>query len=170
MTFNELSKKRYSCKKYEEKKVPSSVLNSILEAGRAAPTAKNLQEYHIYVIQSEEKLSLLDSVTPCRYNAPLVLLLTYDKNNVFTYPGGKRNSGIEDVSIVATHLMLASCDLGVDSCYLNNFDPEKVHEVFNLPENEEVVMMLDLGYAAEDAGPLKNHSLRKNLEETVTVL
>ena len=36
-----------------------------------------------------------------------------------------------------------------------------------LPENEEVLMILDLGYAAEGVGPLPNHASRKPLEETV---
>lgn len=39
-----------------------------------------------------------------------------------------------------------------------------------LPENEEVLMILDLGYAAEGAGPLANHGSRKPLSETVAYL
>ncbi|MBR1708519.1 MAG: nitroreductase family protein, partial [Clostridia bacterium] len=86
------------------------------------------------------------------------------------YPGGKRDSGIEDATIVATHLTLAATNAGVDNCWLNFFDPERVAEAMGLPENEEVLMLLDLGYAAEGAGPLPNHSSRKPLEETVTYL
>ena len=37
-------------------------------------------------------------------------------------------------------------------------------------ENEEILMLLDLGYAAEGAGPLPNHETRKSLSETVTYL
>lgn len=81
-----------------------------MEAGRVAPTAKNLQEQHIYVVQSENGLAAIDKVTPCRYGAPVVLVVAYNKNNVFTYPGEKRDSGIEDASIVATHMLL---DLGI---------------------------------------------------------
>lgn len=44
---------------------------------------------------------------PCRYGAPIVLVVVYDKNSVFVFPGGKANSGEEDASIVATHMMLA---------------------------------------------------------------
>ena len=39
-----------------------------------------------------------------------------------------------------------------------------------LPENEEVLMILDLGYAAEGAGPLANHGSRKPLSATVAYL
>lgn len=170
MEFKDVIRNRYSCKKYSDKQVEPEKLTAILEAGRLAPTAKNLQEQHIYVIQSAEKLAVVDQITPCRYGAPTVLAVAFNKNNVFTYPGDKRDSGVEDTSIVATHLILADADEGVDSCWLNYFDPDKAAELLGLPENEEVLMLLDLGYAADGAGPLPNHESRKPLSETVTYL
>ncbi len=130
----------------------------------------HLQEQHVYVLQSTDALAKIDAVTPCRYGAPAVLVVTFDGNNVFTYPGGKRDSGVEDASIVATHMILAAADEGVDSCWINFFDPEKLAAELGLPENEEILMALDLGYAAEGAGPLGNHNSRKPLKETVTYM
>ena len=170
MEFKEVVKNRYSCKKYSARKLEAAKLEAILEAGRLAPTAKNLQEQHVYVVQSEEMLTKIDGVTPCRYGAPTVLVVAFDKNNVFTYPGGKRDSGVEDATIVATHMILAAADEGVDSCWINFFDPDKMAEAIGLPENEEILMLLDLGYAAEGAGPLPNHSSRKPLAETISYL
>lgn len=170
MEFSQLIKDRYSCKKYSEKQLSKEQLSAILSAGRFAPTAKNLQEQHIYVLQSPELLAKVDELTPCRYGAPTVLLVAFNRNNVFVYPGEKRDSGVEDASIVATHLMLAAANEGVDSCWLNFFDPELVREKFGLPEEEEVLMLLDLGFAAEGAGPLPTHGRRKELSETVTYL
>lgn len=170
MNFTELAGKRYSCKKYDGRPVEREKLQQLLEAARLAPTAKNLQEQRIYVIESEEGLRKIDALTPCRYGASTVLLLAFDRDNVFHYPGGKRDSGIEDASIVATHLLLAAADAGLNSCWVNFFDPEKAAELFGLPENEEVLMLLDLGYAAEESGPLPNHGSRKPLSETVRYL
>lgn len=167
MGFEEVIKNRYSCKKYSDKKVEKEKLDKILEAGRLAPTAKNLQEYHIYVIQSEKNLKKVDEVTPCRYGASTVLLVTYDKTNVFTYPGGSRDSGIEDATIVATHMMLAAKNQGVESCWINFLDPDITHKKFRLPAKEEVLMMLDLGYPAEDSEINPLHDKRKDLSETV---
>ena len=107
------------------------------------------------MVQSAQGLAKIDAVTPCRYGAPTVLIVAFDKNNVFVYPGGKRDSGVEDAAIVATHMMLAAKAAGVESCWLNFFDPEAVAKEFALPENEEVLMLLDLGYAAEGAKPLQ---------------
>ncbi len=170
MEFKDVVKNRYSCKKFSERKVDRARLNDILEAGRLAPTAKNLQEQHIYVVEAEENLAKIDKATPCRYGASTVLVVAFDKNNVFTYPGGKRDSGIEDASIVATHLILAAANEGVDSCWINFFDPDALAKDLGLPENEEILMLLDLGYAAEGAGPLDGHNNRKDLSETVTFM
>ena len=170
MDFKEVVKNRYSCKKYSDRQVEAEKLGGILAAGRLAPTAKNLQEQYVYVVQSPEGLAKIDAVTPCRYGAPTVLVVAFDKNNVFTYPGGKRDSGVEDATIVATHMILAAADEGVDSCWVNYFDPEKLEAALGLPENEEILMVMDLGYAAEGAGPLANHNSRKALSETVSYL
>ena len=159
MEFTKVVAERYSCKNFSTRKVEAEKLTELLEAGRLAPTAKNSQEQRIYVLQSEESLAKLDKVTPCRYGAPTCLVVAFDKNSVFTYPGGKRDSGVE-----------AAANAGVDSCWLNFFDPDELAKELGLPENEEVLMILDLGYAAEGAGPLANHGSRKPLSETVAYL
>lgn len=168
MEFTDVIKNRYSCKKFDSsKEVSAEKINAILEAGRVAPTAKNLQEQRIYVIQSKEILAKIDEATPCRYGAPVVICVAFNKNNVFSYPGDKRNSGIEDVTIVATQMILAAYNEGIDSCWLNFFDPEILAQKLGLPKDEEILMLMDIGYAAEGTGPLPNHSSRKPLTETV---
>ena len=62
MDFIELAKSRYSCKSFDSRQISKEQLDSILEAGRLAPTAKNLQEQHVYVVQSAEGLA---PVPPC---------------------------------------------------------------------------------------------------------
>ncbi len=54
MEFIELARSRYSCKSFDSRQISKEQLDSILEAGRLAPTAKNLQEQHVYVVQSAE--------------------------------------------------------------------------------------------------------------------
>ena len=168
MEFTQVIESRYSCKNFSARQLTPAQLDAILAAGRAAPTAKNLQEQRIYVIQSAQGLAKIDTATPCRYGAPTCLVVAFDRSNVFTYPGGKRDSGVEDASIVATHL--AAANAGVDSCWLNFFDPDKLAQALGLPENEEILMILDLGFAAEGVTPLPNHSARKPLTETVRYL
>lgn len=170
MEFERVITERSSVKKYDpSREVEKEKLLRILEAGRVAPTAKNLQEQHIYVAQGEA-LKKIDEVTRCRYGAPVVLIVCFDKNNVYTYPEGVAQSGVEDATIVATHMMLAAQNEGLGSCWLNCVYLDRVKELFNIPSNEEVVMLLDIGYPHPEALMNPNHGKRKPLEETVTWL
>ena len=167
MEFKDVIKRRYSCRKFSDRQLEDEKIMAILEAGRLAPTARNLQEQRIYVIRSAQMLARIDELTPCRYGAPVVIAVAHDKNNVFTYPGGKKDSGAEDATIVATQMILAAADEGVDSCWLNHFDPDLMAEALELPGNEDLLMLMDLGYAAEGTGPSAGHDNRKPLTETV---
>lgn len=169
MDFSDVIKNRYSCKSFSDKEVEKDKLMKVLKAGRLAPTAKNLQPQRIYVIKNE-KLKLIDKATPCRYNAPLCLVVAFNKENVFTYPDGKRNSGVEDATIVATHMLLEATNQGLDSCWINFFNPDVLKEILKLNDNEEILMILDLGYKNDDVKPLDNHYKRKKLEETVVFM
>lgn len=169
-SFMDIVRDRYSCRNFDSEQVKKEHLDVILEAGRLAPTAKNLQEQHVYVCQSAEVLEKIDSLTTCRYGAPTCLVVTWDATNVFTYPGGKYNSGAEDATIVATHMMLAAKSVGVESCWVNNFDPDAMRASLNLSKNEVVLMIMPIGYAGEHAAPNQNHFNRKPIEETVTYM
>ena len=167
MEFKQIVRDRYSCRKFDAgKTVEEEKLCAVLEAGRLAPTAKNLQEQHIYVARSEEALAKIDKSTRCRYGAPVCLVVTYSKEEVFVYPGGYLNSGAEDATIVATHMMLAAADEGLCSCWLNAVDPDILKKELEIPDSEEFLMILDIGYPAEGAGPIERHFSRKELSET----
>lgn len=169
-TYMEIVRDRYTCRAFDSVQITQEQLDLILEAGRVAPTSMNLQEQRIYVCQSPEVLAKIDSLTPCRYGAPTCIVVAWDKNNVFTYPGGRYNSGTEDAAIVATHMMLAAQSVGVNSCWVNYFDPDLMARSLALPANEQILMILDLGYAAPNAGPNQKHFERKPIEETVRYL
>src|SRR3712207_9149284 len=79
MEFIELVKERYACKKFGNDQIEKEQLETILEAGRLAPTAKNNQEQRIYVVQSEGGISKIDGLTPCRYGAPTVIIVAFDR-------------------------------------------------------------------------------------------
>ena len=171
MTFLELAKKRFSVRKFTDQPVEKEKLDKVLEAGNIAPTAKNLQPQRIYVLQSEEALKKAYALTPCCYGAKTVLLFTYDIDEEWTNPlEDMIHSGDQDVSIVATHIMLEAEEQGLATCWVNYFPNTKAAEVFGLPESEVVVLMMPIGYAAADAVPTTNHTEKKPIEKTVRYL
>ena len=168
MGFMDLLKKRYSVRKFSDRQVEKEKLDAILEAGNLAPTAKNIQPHRIYVLQSEETLAKLDTLTHCRYGTKTVLLFTYNRDEDWKNPLEEGvHSGIEDVSIVATHIMLAAAEHGLDTCWCNYFANSKLEELFELPENEKSVLIMPVGYADESAKPAPGHEQKKALTDVV---
>ena len=171
MDFELLAKERYSCRFFDGRKPDEEILNKILEIANLAPTAKNMQPQKIYVLESDEALSKIDSITPIRYGSRLVLMFAYDANQVWRNPFEENiTSGEQDVSIVATHVMLAAKELGVDSVWCGYFPNSKAHELFSLPENEKVVLLMPLGYAKKESKPSERHNQRKELNDIVKKL
>ncbi len=168
MDFLELAKKRFSVRKFSDKPVEAEKLEKIIEAGRVATTAKNQQPQKIYVVKSREALEKINTLSPCIYGAPTVLVVAYDTNRDWksTFTEGRR-AGEIDSAIVCTHMMLEAADLGVGSCWVGMFDSEQVKAGFGLPSDVCVCALLPIGYAAEDCGPSERHTLYRDLEDTV---
>ena len=171
MTFMELAKNRYSERHFDARPIEDEKLQQILEAGRIAPTACNYQPQRIYVIKSTEALAKARAVKASLYGCPLVLLVCYDSETVWKNPNDRcyelYNAGEQDASIVAASMMFEAEELGVHSLWIRGFDSKSVIETFDLPANHIPVMMLALGYPAENSHPAHLHGKRKPLEETV---
>ena len=111
----------------------------------------------------------MDSLTRCRFGAPVVLLIAYDADEDWKNPLEEGiHAGQQDASIVATHIMLAATEAGLGTCWVNLFPNSQANEAFGLPESIMPVLLMPIGYAAPDAKPSRLHDERKPLEETVT--
>ena len=167
MEFLELTKARYSCIKFLKKEVEIEKIKKILEAGKLAPTACNFQPQRILVITDSEKIEALKEATKFTFDAPVILLVCYDKNESWKRKQDGQDEGIIDASIVSTHMMLQITELGLGSTWVGSFNPSKAREILKVPENFKIVNLLPLGYPAEDALPSIKHEERKELQETV---
>ena len=171
MDFMNLAKKRFAVRKYSDTPVEQEKLDLVLEAALIAPTAKNQQPQRIYVIRSEEALAKLDELTHCRYGAKTVLLFTYNKDEDWKNPMENGvSSGVEDVSIVATHVMLRATELELNTTWCNLFANSQMVEAFGLPKDEESVLIMPIGYKAEDVVPAPMHDQTKSLDTMVKYL
>jgi nitroreductase len=167
MNFKELAAARYSVRKFKPDPVEKEKLDLILEAIRNAPTAANKQPQRVLVVSSEDGIRKMDAVTPCRFGAPTVLLVCFDKTAAWVRPTDKQDSGWVDASIVATQVLLQAADLGLGSTFVMFFDAAKARAEFSLPDNLIPIAVLPLGYPAADAEPADFHKQRKPLNELV---
>ena len=164
-SFSELAKTRFSVRGFNSRPIEEEKLAAILERGRIAPTACNNQPQRIKVITGGA-LEKLDRCSPCRFGAPTVLLVCYDRN-----VSAKRDNidgkelGDIDASIVTTHLMFTATELGLGSCWVAHFDPVKLKEEFALQEHIIPVALLPVGYAQEGVKPAGRHTMKNRLEK-----
>lgn len=158
MTFLDLAKARYSVRKYTQQPVEDEKLAAILEAGKAAPTAVNYQPQRIYVLKSPEARARMATVCRYTFNAPVLLLVCYDKSRCSKNPlMPGYTSGEADATIVCTHMMLAAWEQGLGSCWVGYFNADEISRTFGLPENVRPIALLPIGYAAADSHPAADH-------------
>lgn len=168
MTFQELAHARYSVRSFRDEPIGEKEMTLILEAGRVAPTACNFQPQKIYVAKSEASRKKLASVCRCTFDAPVILVVCYDRTRDWKnklMPGYE--SGETDAAIVCTHMMLQAFELGIGSCWVGYFNAQAVADVLGLPENVTVSALLPMGYPAENAQPLPLHSQIRDYADTI---
>lgn len=171
MTFLELAKARYSVRSFKNQPIEDEKLNLILEAGHVAPTACNNQPQKIYVAKSEDARKKLASVCTCTFDAPVILVVCYDRTRDAKsrlMPG--YGFGETDATIVCTHMMLEAAELGIGSCWVGRFNAVQVSETLGLPENVTVSALLPMGYPADNAVPQPRHTQYRDPGDIVTVI
>ncbi len=170
MDFETLSAQRYSLRKFSPAPVEAEKLALILEAGRNAPTAHNLQPQRIFVLQTPEALEKADGCTASHFHPPVMLVVAYDAQAAWKRETDGKNHGEIDAAIAATQMMLQAADLGLGTTYVGMFEPEKLISAFPEMAGLTPIALLPLGYPAETAHPSRLHADRKPMEELVRYL
>lgn len=165
MEFEKVIKNRKATRRFSDKPISQEVLNNILEAGRLAPTARNIQPIKIYIVSSEGGLKVIDKASPCRYNAPVVLIICGNKKEAFKK--GNHSTYEIDSSIVATHIMLAATDNGVSNIWIDMFDRDILKKELKIDDDFIPVCMMPIGYKSKVCPPSPFHKIRKNIKKIV---
>ena len=167
MDFEKVISERFSVRKFKNKHLEKEVVDKIINAGHIAPTGCNFQPQRILVLNTDESIEKLKDCTKCHFDAPAAFLVCYNKEETWKRPYDGALSAPVDAVIVSTHMMLEAYNLGVGSCWVMHFDPFKMRETFNIPENIEPVALLVMGYADDDAKPIEMHFKVRDLSEVV---
>ena len=123
------------------------------------------------MLKSKEAIDKMKEITKMVYNAPVVLLVCVDLDEVWKNPLEEGYTTSEmDASIVGTHMMLEAWNLGVASVWIRYFDANKISQEFNLPPNIKPICLLPIGYKSDNAKPSPSHSNKKDLNEIVQYL
>jgi len=159
--------RRRSVRSYKSQPVEEEKLRRIFEAANLAPSAGNLQAYHVYVFQEKSKREALAEAAHGQNfieQAPVCLVFCTDPSRSETYGArGRELYSVQDATIAGSFAMLAAVDLGLSTVWVGDFDEERVREIVG-EKTGRPVAMFSLGYAAEEPQP----SGRRAIEDLFT--
>lgn len=165
--FLELCGQRYSCRGYSDQTVGRDAILQVIEAARTAPSACNRQPWHFLIVTEKEGR---EAIAEC-YNrdwirsAGTFIICLGNHSEAWHRADGKDHTDV-DISIATEHICLQAADLGLATCWVCNFDIEKLRKAFAIPENLEPIAIIPLGYPAKDS--VISEKKRKTINDIVS--
>ncbi len=168
MDFYQVIKTRKSIRAYKPDQVADDALERILEAGRIAPSAKNIQPWKFIVIKDQKIKNEL--VTACRNQtfigqAPVVICAVALEKIAWGNMGGYWSSYPVDITIALDHIILAATNEGLGTCWIGAYNEAEVKRILKIPEDVKVIALTPVGYPAQE--PIARP--RKNLSEITSI-
>jgi nitroreductase len=160
--FNILKTTR-SIRKFSGEALPEDLVRLILEAGRLAGSAKNLQPWHFIAIQNRgtlEQLSRCGSFAGHLAGASLgVALSTADPFARITVPF--------DLGRAAQNMMISAWSHGVGSVMATIYQPDRARQILNVPSDYTIPWCISFGYPGETQERLPRKGGRKTADEVI---
>jgi len=166
-TIMDIIKKRKSIRIYQKKPLPKKVVDSILEAAKYAPTARNAQELEYKVITSRALMAkvsagILAAVQkeglPLKgppgakpdffHGAPLLIVITAPKDNMWA---------MTDAALAAQNILLYCTSVNLGSCFIGmakliERDKNSLKEL-HIADGMNIVAAVICGYPDESPEP-----------------
>jgi nitroreductase len=163
MTVLEAIRNRYSCRLYKDKAIEQDKLNSVFEAARLAPSAKNTQDWRFVVVTDKEIKRQVAEHT----NRPEVFqntgaIIAACSNSDDVMRCGQAIGPI-DVAIALEHIALQATELGLATCWIGSFDTDEVRAILDIPADVAIIELMAIGYPADR----KKEPQRKPMEKIV---
>jgi nitroreductase len=160
---------RSSCRSFSDKKIPSAVLQLVLEAGVHAPTAGNLQPYSIIKIENSETKRKLAEMCEQSFigKTPVLLMFCIDLHRnerwagleaaPFTATSSFRHFWVsfQDTIICAQNICTAADSMGLGTVYIGTVIdmPAQIRAMLKLPKAVFPVVLLCMGYPKTRSKP-----------------
>ncbi|HJZ82403.1 MAG TPA: nitroreductase family protein [Pyrinomonadaceae bacterium] len=154
--IHDLLRRRWSPRAFADQAVEPEKLRSLFEAARWAPSSFNEQPWAFVVATKENPedhgllLScLIEGNQRWAQRAP-VLVVSVAKLN-FEKTGDPNRHAFHDVGLATGNLLVQATALGLVVHQMAGFFPERVRELYRVPEGFEPATAIAIGYPAEAA-------------------
>lgn len=145
----EAIRKRRSIRQYSGGAIPKADLETIVDAGRLAPTGSNRQPWDFVVITDRAMIAQFKVSSPWIASAAAVIVVVMDPRSRWW---------VEDGAAAIENMLLASTALGYGSCWVEGDvlpREEQFKILLEVPEEKRVMALIPIGVAAETPAPEK---------------
>jgi nitroreductase len=157
MDVYEAIRTRKSVRAFLDRPVEEEVLQRVIEAARAAPSARNVQEWRFVAVRDRETRTRIaqDAARQPFIGTSAVLLACCAETDGRVMRCGQPAYPI-DVAIAMDHLALAATAEGLGTCWIGSFDEPMVKHLLGIPGDVRVVLLMPLGYPVDPAPAAKS--------------
>jgi len=146
---------RKSIRKYKDIKISDEIVEELLKAGMAAPSAGNEQPWEFIILRDKEVMKKITEVHPYSkmlLNADVAIVVCGDEAKE-KYKG----FWVQDCSAATENILLAAEDKGLGAVWLGVYPAtdrvDAIKEVLNLPASVIPLSIIPVGYPDEERKP-----------------
>lgn len=157
---------RRSIRKYLDKPVEFEKIGNVLNAGRLAPSAGNVQEWKFILVTERDLRKQIAEACMQQYwmeTAPVhVVVCSQPVKTERMY--GKRGEelySIQNAAAAVENMLLAATDQGLGSCWVSAFQESMLRRALAIDEDARPMAVVTLGYADE----IPKAQLKQTLED-----
>lgn len=154
MEFFEVIKNRKSIRSFKRQALPTEVINQLIDAAKAAPSAGNAQPWaFVLATQQKTKQALAQAAFNQKWleEAAAVFVVCADMKRAEESYGerGRTLYCIQDTSAAVENILLAATALGLGGCWMGAFHEDEVRSIINSPSEMRPVALIPVGYPNE---------------------
>lgn len=150
MALMEQIRSRYSVRSYQDRPVEKEKLDVVLEAARLAPSARNVQEWRLVVVQDAgTRKNLVQAANNQIFVGEAPVVIACCATNIDHVMRCGQTAYPIDVAIAIEHMALQAVEEGLGTCWIGSFYEDQVKTILGIPDDIRVVELLTLGYPVD---------------------
>lgn len=166
MLLREAILARRSVRRYTKQAIGLQRLLALVDSGRRAPSASNLQAWEFILIQDPDTVRSLGSLAPgISAGAEAIVVICADREKARRKAGeGGELFGLMDACFAAENILLAATDAGLGACVVRSFHQDAVRRVLAAPDHMVPELLITLGFPE---APLPRGPKRRDIDDLV---
>jgi len=155
--------KRRSIRNFKDKKIEKDDLLFLCELGMKAPSSGNLQDFRFIVSNDKKIINKLPAMCMdqswIRKAGGLIVVCSQPEMQIKWFGENGRWFATQNAAAAAQNILLGAQKLGLGATWVSGFDKEKINDLFDIPKNARVEMIILIGYPQGKPEPKEENAI-----------